>query len=438
MNFLTLLLTVLFLLSFLHINTAERTQCEDDWYGPDCQSQCHCAGSAPCGRDEGSCTSGCHQDCSAPTASTCITVLDLLHVVETIVPVAQAVTRTSSAPTASTIVTLLGLFYVVETMVPVAQAVTRTGSAPTASTSVTVLGLLHVVETIVPVAQAVTRTGSAPTASTCVTVLGLLHVVETMVPVSLAVTRTGFAKSKNKKIYLNKAVNYKKERLKRQSTGLVSKTTYDIVCKTQKPAKKFVLFDQEKKEKKIKAFSAFLVKIKDKKVRLQTTSAQVSRSLTQSVDFFVYGGFVAANHNRASWTTGHEGLCGYPTHLPVFWDSASSDVLQAAEWALKSIYACLSSAGAERSFSIYNVVFSETHTNCERGKYSTDCTEVCNESCDGENNPCDKIDGACSQGCDPRYTGIFCQPQDKDINDWSKSCNLANQDRSRDVMEKKL
>ncbi|KAK3743970.1 hypothetical protein RRG08_063105 [Elysia crispata] len=28
------------------------------------------------------------------------------------------------------------------------------------------------------------------------------------------------------------------------------------------------------------------------------------------------------------------------------------------------------------------------------------------------------------------------QLQDKDINDWSKSCNLANQDRSRDVMEK--
>ena len=33
------------------------------------------------------------------------------------------------------------------------------GSVPTASTSVTVLGLLHVINTMVPVAQAVTRTG---------------------------------------------------------------------------------------------------------------------------------------------------------------------------------------------------------------------------------------------------------------------------------------
>ena len=33
------------------------------------------------------------------------------------------------------------------------------GSDPTASTSVTVLGLLHVINTMVPVAQAVTRTG---------------------------------------------------------------------------------------------------------------------------------------------------------------------------------------------------------------------------------------------------------------------------------------
>ena len=36
---------------------------------------------------------------------------------------------------------------------------TTAGSAPTASTSVTVLGLLHVINTMVPVAQAVTRTG---------------------------------------------------------------------------------------------------------------------------------------------------------------------------------------------------------------------------------------------------------------------------------------
>ena len=63
---------------------------------------------------------------------------------------------------------------------------------------------------------------------------------------------------------------------------------------------------KEKKEKKIKAFSAFLVKIKDKKVRLQTSSAPVSRSLSQSVDCFVSGGFVAATHSRAAWTTGEK------------------------------------------------------------------------------------------------------------------------------------
>ena len=34
-----------------------------------------------------------------------------------------------------------------------------TGSVPPASTSVTVLGLVHVINTMVPVAQAVTRTG---------------------------------------------------------------------------------------------------------------------------------------------------------------------------------------------------------------------------------------------------------------------------------------
>ncbi|KAK3786517.1 hypothetical protein RRG08_046412 [Elysia crispata] len=71
--------------------------CHKDWFGPDCQYQRHCAGSALCGREDGSCSSGCHKDWFGPTASTCITVLGLLYVVETIVPVAQAVTRTGSA-----------------------------------------------------------------------------------------------------------------------------------------------------------------------------------------------------------------------------------------------------------------------------------------------------------------------------------------------------
>ncbi|KAK3757808.1 hypothetical protein RRG08_036697 [Elysia crispata] len=31
------------------------------WYGPNCKYQCHCAGSAPCDRHDGSCSSGCEQ-----------------------------------------------------------------------------------------------------------------------------------------------------------------------------------------------------------------------------------------------------------------------------------------------------------------------------------------------------------------------------------------
>ncbi|KAK3799946.1 hypothetical protein RRG08_025545, partial [Elysia crispata] len=39
------------------------------------------------------------------------------------------------------------------------RRVSTAGSVPTASTCVTVLGLLHVIKSMVPVAQAVTRTG---------------------------------------------------------------------------------------------------------------------------------------------------------------------------------------------------------------------------------------------------------------------------------------
>ena len=45
--------------------------------------------------------------------------------------------------------------------------------------------------------------------------------------------------------------------------------------------------------------------------------------------------------------------------LTVFWNSVVSDVPKLSACALKYIYACLNSAHAERSFSIYNLVFSE-------------------------------------------------------------------------------
>ncbi|KAK3731142.1 hypothetical protein RRG08_055853 [Elysia crispata] len=43
-----------------------QTSCSKDWFGPTCQYQCHCAGSAPCDKHDGSCSSGCHQDWFGP------------------------------------------------------------------------------------------------------------------------------------------------------------------------------------------------------------------------------------------------------------------------------------------------------------------------------------------------------------------------------------
>ncbi|KAK3763092.1 hypothetical protein RRG08_005855 [Elysia crispata] len=49
----------------LHISAAQ-IRCTKGWFGPDCQYQCHCAGSAPCDKHDGSCSSGCHQDWFGP------------------------------------------------------------------------------------------------------------------------------------------------------------------------------------------------------------------------------------------------------------------------------------------------------------------------------------------------------------------------------------
>ncbi|KAK3748456.1 hypothetical protein RRG08_025541 [Elysia crispata] len=40
--------------------------CLYGWFGPNCQYLCHCAGSAPCDKHDGSCSSGCHQDWFGP------------------------------------------------------------------------------------------------------------------------------------------------------------------------------------------------------------------------------------------------------------------------------------------------------------------------------------------------------------------------------------
>ena len=57
-----------------------------------------------------------------------------------------------------------------------------------------------------------------------------------------------------------------------------------------------------------------------------------------------------------------------PINLTVFWNSVSSDVPELAKCVKRYIYSCLNSADAERSFSIYNFVFSERrrHLNDEK------------------------------------------------------------------------
>ncbi|KAK3761901.1 hypothetical protein RRG08_000540 [Elysia crispata] len=45
----------------------DQTPCPTNgWFGPDCQYQCHCAESGICDKDNGSCSSGCHQDWFGP------------------------------------------------------------------------------------------------------------------------------------------------------------------------------------------------------------------------------------------------------------------------------------------------------------------------------------------------------------------------------------
>ncbi|KAK3759692.1 hypothetical protein RRG08_051465 [Elysia crispata] len=51
----------------LHSGCQAQTPCTTNgWFGPNCQYQCHCAGSAPCDKHDGSCSSGCHQDWFGP------------------------------------------------------------------------------------------------------------------------------------------------------------------------------------------------------------------------------------------------------------------------------------------------------------------------------------------------------------------------------------
>ncbi|KAK3795281.1 hypothetical protein RRG08_055843 [Elysia crispata] len=64
-NFIRVLAVTLTIIS-LYVCTAETPCTANGWFGPNCQYQCHCAGSAPCDKHDGSCSSGCHQDWFGP------------------------------------------------------------------------------------------------------------------------------------------------------------------------------------------------------------------------------------------------------------------------------------------------------------------------------------------------------------------------------------
>ena len=51
-----------------------------------------------------------------------------------------------------------------------------------------------------------------------------------------------------------------------------------------------------------------------------------------------------------------------------FWNSVSSDVPHLISLAKRYMYNCLNSADAERSFSIYNLVFSDRRRRCSEKK----------------------------------------------------------------------
>ena len=46
--------------------------------------------------------------------------------------------------------------------------------------------------------------------------------------------------------------------------------------------------------------------------------------------------------------------------------------------------------------------------DCRVGRYGEWCSNLCSETCGGLANTCDRVDGACKNGCDPGYTGTKC------------------------------
>ncbi|KAK3795276.1 hypothetical protein RRG08_055838 [Elysia crispata] len=46
-------------------------------------------------------------------------------------------------------------------------------------------------------------------------------------------------------------------------------------------------------------------------------------------------------------------------------------------------------------------------SECQTGRYGNQCKQSCSATCGGDNS-CDRINGACIQGCDPGYLGTTC------------------------------
>ncbi|GFN78794.1 Zinc finger protein [Plakobranchus ocellatus] len=52
-------------------------------------------------------------------------------------------------------------------------------------------------------------------------------------------------------------------------------------------------------------------------------------------------------------------------------------------------------------------------SECSDGRYGSGCSQTCSVNCAGQGNPCDHVDGRCTQGCDPGYQGSKCEQSEK-------------------------
>ncbi|KAK3749630.1 hypothetical protein RRG08_049144 [Elysia crispata] len=76
----------------------------------------------------------------------------------------------------------------------------------------------------------------------------------------------------------------------------------------------------------------------------------------------------------------------------------------------------LSFFGSWKPWYIYSCSFKQQYIcektpECAIGYYGEGCKMNCNETCAGQNNPCNPVNGTCNQGCDPGYQGVFCSKE---------------------------